>query len=227
MVIESACHIAPLKLPDYPDWANRREEEFSRVLASNCEMVLSGLGIPYPHKTVQIEVPYRPGSSDRCDIVVDNSTIPNFPSELSHKEYIECKFFRKNLTGGNTSNLAGSLWQDFRKLLSNGSGFQYSVVLCERNLRSVLPTTGLHKKCVDRCFDVNSPTSFSLWEKYSFDPSKDYPFETNSTPGQDEVRVLRNLTDTFLLKFAEEVRPYRIYIFRLYSQGRSSPGYVF
>lgn len=227
MIIESACNIAPLKLPDYPDWENGREEEFSRVIASNCELVLSGIGVPYPHRFVQVEVRYSPMSSERCDIVIDDSKISNFPSELSHKEYVESKFFRTNQTGGNSSNLAGSLWRDFRKVLSKGNGFPYSIVLCEKNYKNVLPGSGIHQPCVDKCFDITAVSSFSLWEKYSFDLSKDYPFELASSVGQTEIKVIRSFTESFKLKFGPAERLYRIFIFKLYSKESSCQAFEF
>ena len=227
MIIESACNIAPLKLPDYPDWENGREEEFSRVIASNCEMILSGLGVPYPHRFIQVEVRYSPTTSERCDIVIDNSKISNFPLELSHKEYVECKFFRTNRTGGNSSNLAGSLWKDFRKVISQGNGFPYSIVLCEKKYKNVLPSSGIHQSCIDKCFDISSASSFSLWEKFNFDFTKDNPFELTASAGHLEIQVIRSFTEAFTLKFGLEERLYRIFIFKLYSKDSSCQAFEF
>jgi hypothetical protein len=227
MIIETACAIAPLKLLDYSDWEGRREEEFSRVLAANAEMVLDGLGVPYPHRFVQVESKYEPAGAERCDVVIDNSMLALPFPELLHKEHVECKFFRQNITGGNASNLAGSLWMDFRKVLSKGLDFPYVVVLCESEYTKVLPSTGIHADCVRLCFDPTSPAKFNIWDLKSLDQTKDDPFELTPSPVAINIQVVRRFTEPFPLKFGSDIRLYRISSFRLYVDSKSCKAFEF
>ena len=139
MIIEAACSLIPVQLSNYKGWEKKREEELSRILAGNSEMILRELGVRNPRDCVEVEVRNAVEDIHRCDIVIDNAMLNLRQSELNHKEYIEVKYFRSNPDSGNKTNLAKSLWTDFRKVITNGTGFPYSVVLCEDDFANVLP----------------------------------------------------------------------------------------
>ncbi len=227
MIIESACHLVKLKLIERKDCTHLREEEFSYLTAATCESILNSLGLPFPYRIVQVEALY-PESSERCDFSIDNSSF-NLPyAEFNHTTYAECKFFRKNKTGGNQTNLAHSLWKDFRKVIVRGKGFPYSIVLCEKDYKKVLPNAGIHGNVVDKCFNPNSETQFSLWDNQGLSPTNNRPFQLIQNNATDiEIKVSRSFTEPFPLMFKKETKLFRIYIFKLFSKNHCCKAFEF
>ena len=90
--------------------------------------------------------------------------------------------------------------------------------------------TQLHASCVNRCFDITSPTAFTLWDSHALDPAINSPFEVIAMAGAIEVKVIRSCTETFPLRFGAEARLYRVFTFRLFvdtDQVKSCRGFEF
>jgi hypothetical protein len=222
MIIEAAVNLAPLVLTQKESYQGIREEDFSNLLSDCCRMALSGVDLP--RGMVNVEVYYH-NSALRCDLVIDDTKLPFQDVNLSHKEYVECKYFRETV-GNPLSNCEG-LWRDFRKVLKSAS-FAYSVVLCEDNYLPQFETGNHdHDICVDRCFNLKNPSYFKLWEPGNFAVNSKIPFSTVRGKLTKVLQVKRYTTEAFPIRFENDMRIYRIYLFYLYVEGKTCRQYEF
>jgi len=229
MIIESAVEAAIPRLMQKDDCEKLREEEISSLLAKGSELVLSDLGVPNHTKFVQVEKLYPENNNSngiRADIFIDKDAIVNFgiqTSELYHHIWIECKYLRHSVASWDIKKLI----TDIRKLLNNGDGLAYLIVLMHSKLedhnqenqnlidiQNVL--LSMDKKSVESLFEI----------KENIEKDEDLPGIENSE-GYSEVKLRRNFSDVFPLKFGSDTRYYNFVTLKIFSQNLTKQGYDF
>ncbi len=195
MVVETAASFAKYKLMLKDDVSKVREEDVSFIIASASEDVLERLGVPMFSRLVQVEVPY-PGQNERCDVFLNSKQFPfPHPEFSSHDTYVECKFFRQGDSGGNKTNRAKPLWNDFRKVIKLSGSLAYSVVLCENDINTVLPLGGKHSAAIRQCFLPESDSKFSLWVEPNFFVSGSTSVLVRSSGrNSKEIKIVKNIS---------------------------------
>lgn len=219
MIIEPAIHVAMMRLMDRRDCSKLYEQHFSYVLASSCEDILKEFQTLSSSNLVAVELPY-PSGKGICDIVIDLSSL-RFSNEIyQHQIHCECKFFRKGPAHQGLNYNLGSVWEDFTQVVNSGKGISYSAILCENEWDKLI----LRNDASINCFAAQSPSNFNLY-KISAPPKSEDIMNING-PGT-KFHVLRNYTEAFNLKFGNETRLFRIYLFRLWVKDINSDDFQF